>query len=59
MSVVLNPYLVLRQRRQAMEFYQEVLGGELMMNTFGEYGAEGQDADRVMHASLAPTTASP
>jgi PhnB protein len=36
-----------------MEFYREVFGGELTMNTFGEYGAaEGADADKIMHAQL-------
>jgi PhnB protein len=35
-----------------MTFYQGVLGGDLVVNTFGEYGAEGADADGVMHAQL-------
>lgn len=49
----LNPYLSFRDTaRQAMEFYQGVFGGELAMNTFGEYGTEGGDANKIMHAML-------
>jgi PhnB protein len=36
-----------------MEFYKDVFGGTLTMNTFGEYGAQGSpDADKIMHAQL-------
>jgi PhnB protein len=53
-SSLLNPYLSFNgTARQAMEFYQDVFGGELVVRTFGEYG--GQDpatADQVMHAQL-------
>ena len=39
MPSVLNPYLSFRDNaRQAMEFYRDVFGGELRLNTFGEYG---------------------
>jgi PhnB protein len=49
----LNPYLSFRDNaREAMEFYQGVFGGTLTVNTFGEYGAEGPDADKLMHAQL-------
>lgn len=52
----LNPYLSFRtEARQAMEFYQGVLGGELVINTFGEFPDMVQDpsqADLVMHAQL-------
>ena len=50
----LNPYLTFNgNAREAMEFYQSVLGGELKINTFGEYGApEGTDPEGVMHAFL-------
>jgi PhnB protein len=35
---VLNPYIGFRDNaRQAMEFYKDVFGGELKLNTFGEY----------------------
>ena len=33
------------QAREAMEFYQSVFGGELLMNTFVEFGMEGEIAD--------------
>lgn len=37
MSITLNPYLSFRDTaREAMEFYQSVLGGELTLSTFGE-----------------------
>jgi PhnB protein len=50
----LNPYLNFdSDARQAMEFYKGVFGGELRVNTFGEYGAEGTpEADKIMHAQL-------
>ena len=50
----LNPYLTFNgNAREAMEFYRDVLGGELTINTFGEYGApEGTNPDGVMHAFL-------
>ncbi len=55
MTTRLNPYLnFATTTRQAMEFYQSVLGGELRMSTFGEYGGapEGLEPDHVMHAML-------
>ena len=55
MTTRLNPYLNFRDTtRQAMEFYQSVFGGELTMNTFGEFGASNDPAeeDKVMHAQL-------
>ena len=49
----LNPYLSFNNNaRQAMEYYSEVFGGTLVMNTFGEYGAEGDAANGIMHALL-------
>jgi PhnB protein len=49
----LNPYIsFLDTARPAMEFYREVFGGDLVLNTFGEYGTEGPGADNVMHAQL-------
>ena len=39
MGSLLNPYLSFKDTaREAMEFYQSVFGGELTINTFGEYG---------------------
>lgn len=55
MSTRLNPYLSFRDNaREAMEFYQTVFGGELVVSTFGEGGmSQGDsDADLVMHAQL-------
>ncbi len=54
MPSLLNPYITFPgNAREAMEFYQEVFDGDLTMSTFGEYGAEGADADKIMHAMLA------
>jgi len=51
MASRLNPYISFKDNaRAAMEFYQAALGGELAINTFGEYGDEGNDG--VMHAML-------
>ena len=53
MASRLNPYISFPgTARQAMEFYQSVLGGDLRVNTFGEYGMQGGEADNVMHAQL-------
>jgi PhnB protein len=50
----LNPYISFDgNARDAMEFYRDVFGGELTVNTFGEFG--GPDApggDKVMHSML-------
>ena len=50
----LNPYLNFPgTARAAMEFYRDVLGGELVINTFGEFGGEDTATkDNVMHALL-------
>jgi len=55
MTTRLNPYLNFRDTtRQAMEFYQSALGGELTMSTFGEHHASEDPAeqDKIMHAHL-------
>jgi PhnB protein len=54
MAATLNPYLAFDSNaRQAMEFYRDVFGGDLRINTFGEYGqADSAEADKVMHAQL-------
>jgi PhnB protein len=54
-TVRLNPYLSFRdQARQAMEFYQSVFGGELMLSTFAEMQASEDPAeqDKIMHGML-------
>jgi PhnB protein len=50
----LNPYIGFKDNaRQAMEFYKGVFGGDLTLNTFGEYGQpDSPDADKIMHAQL-------
>ncbi|MEU6312991.1 VOC family protein [Streptomyces sp. NPDC047014] len=51
----LNPYLNFDgDARQAMEFYQEVFGGTLALNTYGDLGGQpaGETADRIMHGML-------
>lgn len=52
----LNPYLSFRDNaREAMEFYQGVLGGDLDVNVFAEFPDMLQDPsekDLVMHAQL-------
>jgi len=53
MASRLNPYLSFKgDARQAMEFYAEVFGGKVTLNTFGEYGSEGPESDQIMHAQL-------
>ena len=54
MASRLNPYLSFTDNaRQAMEFYKEVFGGTLAVNTFGEYGdPAAAGADLIMHAQL-------
>ena len=54
MSSRLNPYINFDgDAREAMEFYRDVLGGELVINTFGEYGSDDPAiADKTMHAQL-------
>ncbi len=54
MSSRLNPYISYDgNARAAFEFYQQLFGGELAMNTFGEFGAsDSGDADKIMHAML-------
>ena len=54
MASRLNPYITFAgNARQAMEFYNSVFGGNLAMDTFGEYGAQDTpQADQIMHAQL-------
>ena len=54
MASRLNPYISFDgNAREAMEFYKSVFGGDLTVNTFGEYGSQDQPgADKIMHAQL-------
>ncbi|WP_144119216.1 VOC family protein [Catellatospora sichuanensis] len=54
MASRLNPYISFNgNAREAMEFYQGILGGNLTMSTFGEFGdKDAPYADQIMHAML-------
>jgi PhnB protein len=55
MTLRLNPYLNYTDTaRDAMTFYQSVLGGELTISTFGDFHAseDPSEQDKVMHAQL-------
>ena len=54
MASRLNPYVSFEHNaREAMEFYKDVFGGDLVISTFGEYGdKDAPGADDVMHAQL-------
>ena len=53
MASRLNPYISFADNaRQAMDFYKGVFGGTLTSSTFGEYGTEGPEADKIMHSQL-------
>jgi len=58
MTARLNPYIAFNgNARMAMEFYQQVFGGELHVNTFGEYGdPAAANADHIMHSQLDTTS---
>ena len=51
---ILNPYISFADNaRQALEFYRDVFGGELALNTFGEYGdPSAPGAELIMHGML-------
>jgi PhnB protein len=38
--------------RQALTFYKEVFGGELVLNTFGQFGRDDGPADAIAHGIL-------
>jgi PhnB protein len=53
MTSRLNPYLNFNgNARQALEFYKDVFGGSLALNTFADFGNTGPDGDRIMHGQL-------
>ncbi len=54
MASRLNPYISFGgNAREAMEFYKNVLGGDLRLNTFGDFGgADPAEADKIMHGQL-------
>ncbi len=55
METKLNPYLSFKDNtREAMEFYKDVFGGDLRMNTFKEFNAsqDPSEDNKIMHAEL-------
>jgi len=54
MASRLNPYISFDgNAREAMETYKDVFGGELRVNTFGDYGQADEGLkDKVMHSQL-------
>jgi PhnB protein len=54
MASRLNPYISFDgDARGAMEFYESVFGGTLVLRTFGEYGAAGTPLEnKIMHGML-------
>nr|WP_296775407.1 VOC family protein [Rhodococcus sp. (in: high G+C Gram-positive bacteria)] len=59
MATRLNPYLNFRgNAREAMEFYHSVFGGELLLNTFADFGNTDNPAekDQIMHGQLESPT---
>jgi PhnB protein len=54
MASRLNPYISFDgNAREAMEFYKDVFGGTLTMNTYSEFGApDPAHADKIMHGML-------
>ena len=53
MASRLNPYISFPgNAREAMEFYREVFGGKLEVNTFGEFEPNAPHGDNIMHSML-------
>ena len=55
MNTKLNPYISFKNNaREAMEFYQNVFGGKLTMNTFKDFNASQSPSmdNMIMHADL-------
>ncbi len=53
MTVTLSPYINFAgNAREALTYYHGILGGELQIWGFGEYGIEDMPADGVMHGHV-------
>jgi PhnB protein len=53
MATRLNPYLSFAgNARQAMEFYETVFGGTLVLNAFSDFDDSGQAPEGIMHGML-------
>ncbi len=49
----LTPYLHFSgDARDALEFYRDVFGGELVLHTFGEFGRDDGPSDAIAHGML-------
>jgi PhnB protein len=49
----LNAYISYNgNAREALEFYQQVFGGELTLSTFGDFGQPEAGSDKIMHGML-------
>ncbi|BCW54508.1 MULTISPECIES: VOC family protein [Micrococcaceae] len=58
MPTILNPYISFRDNaREALNFYQQVFGGELTLSTFGDFQAseDPAEAEKIMHGMLITT----
>ena len=56
MSSRLNPYISFNgNAREALEYYRDVFGGDLTINTFAEFGMADAGPDKVMHGQLVTT----
>jgi PhnB protein len=57
MASRLNPYLSFDgDARPALEYYKEVFGGTLKVNTYGEFGRQDTpESDKIMHGMLETT----
>jgi PhnB protein len=52
MATRLNPYINFAgNAREAMEFYEQVFGGTLTLNTYGDFGSDEQ-SNAIMHGAL-------
>ncbi len=54
-NITLNPYIFFKGNcREAMEFYKNIFGGELTVQTYGDVNAvsEQMPAENIMHAAL-------
>ena len=59
MASRLNPYLTFTgEARQALEFYEQVFGGTLTLNTYGSFGQDAGPGftDKIMHGMLETPT---
>jgi PhnB protein len=59
MASRLNPYISFDgNAKQAMEFYEQVFGGTLTLNTYGDFDQSGQapNPDAIMHGMLETTS---